>query len=245
MVDVFIQDCVRIVSMKTQSIVLASTSPRRQQMLSWAGWKFDIAPARVDETPFEKEIPGRYVVRLAESKARAVLSIGKQKGIIVAADTTVVDEKSMLGKPTSRDEAIGMLRRLRGRTHFVYTAIAVLDSAQSNIFTDLCVSQVKMRQYSDDEIITYVNSGDPFDKAGGYAIQHPDFNPVIDFNDCYANVVGLPLCHLVRTLRQLDIVPNSDIPLACRDYLGYTCAIFQSILWYDYQPADLRFSFLH
>jgi len=231
--------------MDAYQLILASSSPRRQQMLAWGGWKFKVEPVEVDETPLEGEAPGRYVLRLAEAKARAAAAAVKQEGIILAADTTVVDGNTTLGKPASSEEAVSMLRRLRGRDHFVYTAIAVLDTNQQKLITDLCVSRVIMRHYSDDEIDTYVTSGDPFDKAGAYAIQHRQFNPVINFHDCFANVVGLPLCHLVRTLRRLDISPLLDIPLACQENLGYKCAVFHSVLWYDYQPSDPRFEFWH
>jgi len=123
-----------------------------------------------------------------------------------------------------------MLRRLRGRTHQVYTAIAVLDPVSSRLLTGLCGSQVPMREYSDDEIEAYIASGDPLDKAGAYAIQNSAFQPVSDFRGCFANVMGLPLCHLTRTLKEFDIAPRQDVARACQTALQYECAIYPAVL---------------
>ena len=101
-----------------------------------------------------------------------------------------------------------MLRRLRSRTHQVYTGIAVMPLSDGNLLTDLCVTDVPMRAYSDEEIDAYVATGDPLDKAGAYAIQHPDFHPVESMSGCYASVMGLPLCHLTRTLRNTRDSPQ-------------------------------------
>ena len=120
--------------------------------------------------------------------------------IIIAADTTVVDEGQILGKPANAYEAESMLRRLRGREHQVFTALAVVRRSEGFLALDWCVTQVPMRTYSDEEMYAYIATGDPLDKAGAYAIQHPDFSPVANLEGCYANVMGLPLCHLKRTL---------------------------------------------
>lgn len=217
-------------SMENPDIILASSSPRRQNLLAWTGWSFRIRPVEIDETPHPGEPPGSFALRLAESKAHAASSPMKEDEVILACDTIVADGSKLLGKPTNIDEAKAMLRRLRGHTHQVYTAIAVSIPGEDLTLTDLCVSQVPMREYGDEEIEVYTASGDPLDKAGAYAIQHPDFNPVAGLRDCYASVMGLPLCHLVRILRRLDITPRADVPRTCQDRLQYQCPVSHKIL---------------
>jgi septum formation protein len=211
-------------------LLLASSSPRRQQLLSITGWSFNTLPAELDESPLPGEKPHQYTSRLAKEKARAVTSFTDHNAVILAADTTVADGDSLLGKPGNPDTARSMLHLLRGRTHQVYTALAVLDPASGRQETDLCVTQVPMRNYTDAEIEDYICTGDPLDKAGAYAIQHGSFHPVIDFKGCFASVMGLPLCHLVRTLNRLEIVPRVNVPQACQVELCYTCPIQAAVL---------------
>jgi nucleoside triphosphate pyrophosphatase len=211
-------------------IVLASQSPRRKELFELFGWDFTILPTEVDETPHPDELPAAYVLRLAETKARA-LSVGLPAGsIVIGADTAVVDGDEILGKPSDPDAAIRMLRQLRGRVHEVYTALAVLESESGRLVNDLCVTRVPMRRYTDGEIRDYVDSGDPMDKAGAYAIQHAGFNPVDNLSGCYASVMGLPLCHLTRTLRKLGIFTQVEIPPRCQEELNYDCRVFDEIL---------------
>jgi septum formation protein len=210
------------------NLILASNSPRRRQLIRLTGWDFVVSIADVDESPRENESPADYVLRLATTKARAINA--KTDDIILAADTTVVDGSEILGKPQDDAEAVAMLTRLRGRTHQVYTGIALLRGGDDSLQTDLCVTDVPMRDYSDEEIRAYVASGDPFDKAGAYAIQHPEFSPVINMSGCYASVMGLPLCHVVRLMRRMGVEPNSDVPVNCQKLLEYDCPVFDSIL---------------
>jgi septum formation protein len=210
------------------NLILASNSPRRRQLIGLTGWDFVVSIADVDESPRENESPADYVLRLATTKARAITA--KTDDIILAADTTVVDGSEILGKPQDDAEAVAMLTRLRGRTHQVYTGIALLRGGDDSLQTDLCVTDVPMRDYSDEEIRAYVASGDPFDKAGAYAIQHPEFSPVINMSGCYASVMGLPLCHVVRLMRRMGVEPNSDVPVNCQKLLEYDCPVFDSIL---------------
>ncbi len=191
---------------------------------------FNIITADIDETPFLDEDPADYVVRLARAKARAITSKVRPGAIVVAADTTVADQGKILGKPESVQAAYDMLQSLRGRVHQVHTGIAIFDVNQDKLLTDCATTDVPMRDYSDEEIDKYIATGDPFDKAGSYAIQHPGFHPVENLSGCYANVVGLPLCHLTRTFDQMGVLPKSDIPTACQRELGYTCPIYQQVL---------------
>jgi MAF protein len=211
-------------------LVLASNSPRRRQLLALGGWVFRVQPADVDETPLLDEDPVRYVERLAVQKAGVVLAHSAADEIIVAADTTVADGDQILGKPVDALEAWEMLRQLRGRSHQVHTAIAVLRQRDHLEMTAVCSTDVPMRAYTDAEIEAYITTGDPFDKAGGYAIQHRGFNPVRELTGCYANVMGMPLCHLTRLLRKAGLTPQSDISQACQAVLEYECTIYKTIL---------------
>ncbi len=157
-------------------VILASNSPRRQQLLGLTGLGFCVQPADVDETPFDAEPANEYVQRLAARKARAVGTQMASGSLVIAADTTVVDGNQILGKPVDNDDAARMLRQLRGRTHQVYTAVAVLKNAK--LLVECCDTDVPMRNYSNAEMQAYIESGDPLDKAGAYAIQHPGFHPV-------------------------------------------------------------------
>lgn len=211
-------------------LLLASTSPRRRELIGWTGWPYRLTSANIDETPLPDEPPAAYVQRLARSKA---LTAGPHAGpdeIVLAADTTVADGLQILGKPQDIAEAESMLRQLRGRTHQVLTAIAVLDPRSGALETELCVSSVPMRNYSDAEMVAYINSGDPLDKAGAYAIQNGAFRPVADFSGCYACVVGLPLCHLQRTLSRLGYPAPEDVPTTCQSHLNYHCPIYPQVL---------------
>ncbi|MBI3158132.1 MAG: septum formation protein Maf [Chloroflexi bacterium] len=210
--------------------VLASASPRRRQLLALGGWPFEVVPADVDETPRPGEAPGGYVLRLAEEKARAAAGLRPEADAVIAADTTVVEGGEILGKPADAAEAEAMLRRLRGRDHQVLTAIAILRLSDGRLEADLAATTVPMRAYSDAEMAVYIASGDPFDKAGAYAIQHPGFDPAPDIYGCYANVVGLPLCHLTRRLKRLGFAPLADVPAACQHELEYECPVYVQIL---------------
>jgi MAF protein len=211
-------------------LVLASNSPRRRELLALGGWKFHIRSTETDESRLPGEAPGTYVLRLAESKARACVATAFADQIVLAADTAVVDGEDILGKPKDMAEAARMLRRLRGHSHQVYTGIAVLRLSDGTLVTDLCVTDVPMRNYSDDEVAAYVATGDPLDKAGAYAIQHLAFHPVEGLGGCYASVMGLPLCHLTRALRQLDFNPKTDISAECQSALEYACPISSAVL---------------
>ena len=211
-------------------LVLASNSPRRRQLLSLVGWQFTVSAANVDESQFANETPADYVLRLAETKARAIAASGiNTDRIVLAADTTVVDGSDILGKPSDAAEATAMLKRLRGHTHQVYTGIALFRPRDGLLLKDLCVTDVPMRDYSDKEIDAYVQTGDPLDKAGAYAIQHPEFHPVARMDGCFASVMGLPVCHVIRLMRKMDIQPVTDFFLTCETLLEYQCPVSNAI----------------
>lgn len=213
-----------------RKILLASNSPRRRQLLALGGWEFRIVPADINEDPFPGEDPKEYVRRLAQGKAREVASAAAPGELIVAADTTVADGRQILGKPEDAAEARHVLKQLRAHIHQVYSAVAVYNPETDKMVIELADTDVPMRDYGDDEIEAYIETGDPFDKAGSYAIQHPEFKPVNSLSGCRANVVGLPLCHLSRTLVKFDQPPEGDIATACQQKLEYQCPVYSSIL---------------
>ena len=212
---------------ESPQLVLASNSPRRRQLLSLTGWSFVVSAADVDESPSANESPADYVLRLAETKARAVHARADQ--VVLAADTTVVDGSDILGKPQDSAEATAMLKRLRGHIHQVYTGIALRRPEDELVLTDLCVTDVPMRDYSDEEIEAYVKTGDPLDKAGAYAIQHPDFHPVEHIDGCFASVMGLPVCHVMRLMRRMDLPADADFYRSCETLLEYHCPVSSAI----------------
>jgi septum formation protein len=212
------------------TIILASNSPRRRQLLAWTGWSFQVSPVDINETPHPGEAPDVYVSRLARGKAEAGAKHAQPECLILAADTIVADEQGLLGKPGGPDEAVEMLLRLKGRSHQVYTAIHLISTSFGLSTADCSCANVPMRAYTADEIAAYVKTGDPLDKAGAYAIQHAGFHPVENFHGCYACVVGLPLCHLVRSMARLGFSPFNDVPAVCQANMNYQCPVYEAIL---------------
>ena len=218
-----------------ERVVLASASPRRRQLFSLLEIPFAAAAADVDEEIKEGETPQEMVCRLSRAKARAVASSYPER-LIVAADTIVVLGGDVLGKPADEAEALAMLRRLRGRKHSVLSGVTVyhpappLSPPQSwsglgQAITELAESAVWMRAYTDGEVARYAATGDPLDKAGAYAIQHPNFSPVERIEGCYASVMGLPLCHLARALAQVGLMAPVDVPQVCQGFTGHRCLV--------------------
>ncbi|HEY80734.1 MAG TPA: septum formation protein Maf [Anaerolineae bacterium] len=204
-------------------LILASASPRRRQLLAALGIPFAVDVADIDESRVGVESPEAHVCRLAEDKARAVAA-RHPHDIILAADTIVALDGQILGKPGDEEEAWAMLRALRDRAHQVITAVAV---AQAGVITaDLDVSTVVMRAYADMEIAAYIASGDPFDKAGAYAIQNPEFHPVARLEGCFAGVMGLPLALTARLLTAAGLSPAPHWPQACHAITGQCCQMF-------------------
>lgn len=214
-----------------ESFVLASNSPRRRELLGLGGVPFNVQPTEVDERVRDNETPEDYVLRLAAEKAKVAGAKFGPEALVLAADTTVVHEGRILGKPANANEARAMLKSLRGRSHLVFTGLALLINGR--MVTDLAMTEVPMRAYSDAEIEAYIASRDPFDKAGGYAIQHAGFHPVDVLAGCYANVVGLPLCHLLRNLAKWGLSVETDLPTACQAHLGYDCPVYETILKWE------------
>jgi MAF protein len=210
-------------------LILASGSPRRRQLLPLLGLPFVIKTAQVDESPLYHEPPTDLVLRVSQVKAFSITDV-RPEDLVIAADTIVALDDQVLGKPTGPADATQMLLRLRGRPHTVYTALSVWHPATWQMTSELTESRVWMRDYSDDEIGAYVASGDPLDKAGAYAIQHPKFDPVTRVEGCWLTVVGFPLCHLRRALAHFGVVVPSNVPGACQAFTQRECAVSPEIV---------------
>ena len=178
--------------------ILASQSPRRRVLLDGMGVDFSVARPDVAEIMCEGETPEEFTMRLSTDKAMSIAA--KQDAIIIAADTVVAYEDMILGKPVSQIEAVDTLRLLRGNYHRVITGVSIVDSRSNKMRVTYKVSRVLMRNYDDQEIDTYVASGEAMDKAGAYGIQDKSFNPVERVIGCYNNIVGLPTCVLYEML---------------------------------------------
>ncbi|UZA67641.1 Maf family protein [Pseudomonas viridiflava] len=193
------------------SLYLASGSPRRRELLTQIGVPFTVLSAQIDETPFDSESPAAYVERLALGKARAGLALlsSGQSVCVMGADTAVVQGGRILGKPVDEADALGMLAALSGTEHEVLTAIALVDHQRSE--TRVVTSRVRFRPIQPHEAQAYWASGEPQDKAGGYAIQGLAAIFVADLQGSYSGVVGLPLCETAELL--------ADFGIPCWQYL--------------------------
>src|SRR5437899_2629142 len=184
-------------------LILASASVRRAEILRAAGIPFTVLSSAVDETPYPGESPHDLVQRLASAKAELVAARAVGPAIVIAADTVVTLEGRILGKPRSSDDARHMLERLSGRTHAVVTGVALIrlpDVEQLNFVES---TLVHFSALSEEEITRYLSSGEPYDKAGAYAIQGRDGRFIPGIEGCYFNVVGLPLARLQQSLYEL------------------------------------------
>jgi len=180
-------------------LILASSSPRRQQLLSEAGIPFIVEAAEIDETPLGGEGAQQYALRLAQEKAVAVARKFPQD-LVLGADTIVIVDNDILGKPAGLEDAARMLRRLSGRMHQVFTAVALVVPGKS-ADTRSCTTEVHFRKLGEKEIQKYVAGGEPMDKAGAYAIQGGGAQWITQLEGDYSNVVGLPLTLAVEMLR--------------------------------------------
>ncbi|MCG8294595.1 Maf family protein [Pseudomonas entomophila] len=184
-------------------LYLASGSPRRRELLTQIGVPFVVVSAPIDETPLPDEAPAAYVERLAQAKAVAGFTQTDGTGVVLGADTTVVLDGNILGKPENREQALAMLGDLSKREHQVLTAVAVTDGQRS---LSCCVATtVRFRTISFEEALRYWASGEPQDKAGGYAIQGLGAVFVSGIEGSYSSVVGLPLSETAELLEQFAI----------------------------------------
>lgn len=186
-------------------MILASGSPRRRHLIKAIDMPLRIVASGDDEPePLDNESPRMYVQRMALHKAKYALN-RTDRDIVLGADTSVAIDNDILGKPVDARQAAQMLEQLRGRPHEVVTGVALMDAETGICTTSAKTSKVYMRMYSDEEISSYIASGEPFDKAGAYAAQDETFRPANQIEGCYPNVIGLPLCEVLTLLDRIGV----------------------------------------
>jgi septum formation protein len=192
-----------LAGMTMQPIYLASASPRRSALLRQMFVPHEIRIPNIDESALPAEAPGDYVLRLARAKAERIWSRLEPEELrpVLAADTTVALGAEMFGKPHDRDTGVAMLKRLSGRTHQVFTAVALRHP--QGMVDALCTSDVTFAALSDDDCLAYWNSGEPQDKAGGYAVQGLAATFITRLQGSYSGVMGLPLAETAQLLRAI------------------------------------------
>jgi len=193
----------------TRPLILASASPRRRELMGLLRIPFRVDPADIDEVPPHGNSPEEIAQALARQKA-LVVSNRYRQGIVLGADTIVVLDADILGKPQDAREALAMLRRLNGREHRVVTGIALLDIVHGNVLREQCAAvctRVWFRQVSDEHLQRYVDTGEPMDKAGAYGAQGYGSTLIERIEGCYFNVVGLPVSRLCAMLEEWGITP--------------------------------------
>lgn len=187
------------------AIILASASPRRTELLSLAGICFTVVPADICEDPLPGELPEDHVIRLSREKADAVAAYTEGR-FFIGADTVVVLDGVIMGKPADEAEALRMLTALSGRTHDVTTGFTVFDKISGIHVSRSVCTEVTFRSIDEQEIRRYIATGCPMDKAGSYAIQGGAIHLVRSINGSYSNVVGLPMAELYEVLRTMQAV---------------------------------------
>lgn len=204
----------------SKCVVLASGSPRRRQLLEQLIDSFEIMVSGVPEPVLAGLTPEDNLLEIARAKAAAVVPLAG-RCVVLAADTDVILDGEILGKPADAAGAAAMLRGLRGRDHMVLTALVVIDAGTGRRWERTVRSQVHIRSLSDSEIERYVATGEPLDKAGGYAIQGEAASMVAAVDGCYMNVVGLPLCAARDLLSRAGVATRTDT--RCKDPGGNSC----------------------
>lgn len=186
-------------------IVLASQSPRRKMLLEQMGLDLEILPADVDETREEGQGPEAYVRALSLKKAAPIMEM-RPNAWVIGADTIVVVDEDILVKPGDREEAMEMFRALSGRFHSVFTGFSVGCLEQDRVETRAVESRVRFKTLSEDEVRWYASTDEPYDKAGGYAVQGMGAFMIREIQGSWSNVVGLPVCEVVEVLEMLGVV---------------------------------------
>ncbi len=185
--------------------ILASASRRRIDLLSLLGLRFEIMPSNVDEKFMEGETPRDHVLRLSEEKAKMASALNPEAWVM-GADTIVIINGDVLGKPRTPDEAKEMLGKLSGQMHTVFTGFTVVRKSADILIRDAVESSVRFREIPEDEMAWYIRSQEPYDKAGGYAVQGMGAFFIKEIYGSYTNVMGLPLCEVVDVLKRIGAI---------------------------------------
>ncbi len=216
-------ECVAVLELKQTKppLVLASSSPRRRELMTELGLDFVVKPSNAPEEPLKGETAEDMVRRLSVDKAMVVAE-NMTVGYVIGADSTVVLEGRSIGKPEDEDDARRMLRELRGTDHQVTTGLTVVNVATGQYLTDHMTAEIVMRDFTDEEMEASISSGTPMDKAGAYAVQDTAFRPATLKGGCYTNVVGLPLCRMLEMLQELGY----QMPAGLAASVGSRCLGF-------------------
>ena len=182
-------------------IILASASPRRYELLKTLGLEFEVIVSNIDEENVRAQSPAEYVLENAQLKGQNVAR-KNPNCLIISADTIVVSDNSIFGKPKNEEEAFKILKQLSGKTHQVFTAFGLLYLRYERSLFDTVSTEVTFRALSDEEIWAYINTGEPFDKAGAYAIQGQGALLIEKINGCFYNVVGFPMPRFYKALEE-------------------------------------------
>jgi septum formation protein len=201
-----VSSCIVARLVKEPPLILASSSPRRRRILEGLDLAFETETPGVGEDAQEGETPEQHVTRLALAKATSVAE-GRERGTVLGADTIVLLDGELLGKPVDADAARSMLRTTRGRWHEVFTGVSLIRCSDGAAVTGCERTRVLMRDLTDEEVDAYVDSGEPLDKAGSYGIQECGAAVVDRVDGCFYNVVGLPVARMCRMLRDLASCP--------------------------------------
>jgi septum formation protein len=191
-----------VIHQPTIEVILASASPRRKELLEQLGLKFCIIPAHIDEDMLENEMPIQHVCRLSQEKAEAIANQFSD-AIIISSDTIVVFQDKILGKPSDLEDAKCMLKMLSGNSHQVITAFSILSKKLNIHMTEYEITEVHFRELHDQDILDYVATGSPMDKAGAYGIQDINAYLVDSIHGSYQNVMGFPVAHFATSWNKL------------------------------------------
>ncbi len=213
--------------------ILASQSPRRRELLHLCGYPFQIQTVPVNEDSITHPDPALNSIRTAQLKARALAEhlpdSPLENRLIIAADTIVAANGEMLGKPGNDIRAWEMLTSLRNKMHEVHTGVSIIDLTSRDEHHGVHTAEVTMRDYSDAEIAGYIATGDPIDKAGGYAIQHQQFQPVAHLNGCFLGVMGLSICHLLQMLSDLRVPVRANLIELKKSHDFFPCPVYDKL----------------
>lgn len=223
-----------MMSMQPVEILLGSQSPRRRELITLLGLPVYSLAADAAEDSIDEPDPALNVILTAVLKT-AVLTQNQLvrpniRTILITVDTTVSLDDTMLNKPVDAQDARRMLQMMAGRTHEVHSGYVVTDLSSGTSVQGVHTAVVTMRKYTVAEIEAYIATGDPMDKAGAYAIQHPTFQPVAHLEGCYLSVMGLPLCDLLSVLSQFDLPLNVNLTAVAQAHQQFPCPILQQHL---------------
>ncbi len=220
-----------------KKLILASGSPRRNELLRLLGIPFGAQPTDINEQKCDLETPRQYVVRMAYEKGHIR---GLPEDHLVLSSDTIVDLDGMVvGKPVDAEDAERILKLMRGKTHNVHTALSLQRAEDGFIARDVSLTKVTMRNYSDEEIKAYMARNAFLDKAGAYAIQDSQFHPVEKIEGCYTNVMGLPLCQVYRLLKEAGLSVDAKIADVCQRYNDINCEVYPSIINEQKNESDI------